>query len=213
MRQLSSLTTGPLMSSKRAIDTEKFSSVLRAKGIDTASKRVLMTRFAGSEQSHDLILPPNCGGFGRIHHFRRSQGDDWVSNPLPIDPALHALDLPEADAIQVQVFQNAICSWRCWYCFVDYKLLSANPANSELKTVDELIDLYLLEPSRPRIIDLSGGQPDLVPEWGLWFADALKSRGLDKDIYLWTDDNLTSHHLSWAHNHEARHVLCIGSQK
>ncbi|MGA2602977.1 MAG: radical SAM protein [Verrucomicrobiia bacterium] len=115
-----------------------------------------------------------------------------------MDPALHALGLPCSDEIQVQVFQNAICSWRCWYCFVDFDLLSANPRHSEFKTVEELIDLYLKEPNRPKIIDLSGGQPDLVPEWGLWFADALAARGLSKEIYLWSDDNLSNDYL-WRH--------------
>src|SRR6267154_1548523 len=179
----------------KVINTEKFSSALRERAIELANRRVLMTKFSGSEQEKDFSLPANCGGFGRIHHFRRNQGLDWPSNPLPIDPALHFLGYPPQDEIEVQVFQNAVCSWRCWYCFVDFDLLSANPDHSEFKTVDELIDLYLREPSGPSIIDLSGGQPDLVPEWGLWFADALATRGLDKKIYLWSDDNLSNDYL------------------
>jgi|SRR5579859_6571613 len=183
------------MTDSALIDTDKFSASLRRKGIDLERRQILMTRFDESKQSEDLTLPANCGGFGRIHHFRRFYGNDWPDNPLPIDPALHFLGLPQRDDIQVQVFQNAICSWRCWYCFVDFDLLSANPDHSEFKTVDELIDLYLREPNRPSIIDLSGGQPDLVPEWGLWFADALATRGLDKKIYLWSDDNLSNDYL------------------
>src|SRR5437867_3662026 len=96
------------MSPEGFIDTEKFSSALRRKGIDVATQRVLVTHFQGSQQEGDLTLPTNCGGFGRIHHFRRYQGEGWPLNPLPIDPALHTLRLPEADAIDVQVFQNAI---------------------------------------------------------------------------------------------------------
>ena len=98
----------------------------------------------------------------------------------------------------MQVFQNAICSWRCWYCFVDFELLSANPDHSGFKSVEELIDLYLSEPDRPQVIDLSGGQPDLVPEWSLWFADALSQRGLQRGVYLWSDDNLSNDYL-WKH--------------
>ena len=177
------------------IDTEKFSSVLRRKGLAPESQRVLITRFEGSRQSGDITLPLNCDGWGRLHQFRGSQGEDWPSNPLPIDPALKMLGLPEQDEIQVQVFQNAICSWRCWYCFVDFDLLSANPNHSGFKSADELLDLYLAEINRPSVIDLSGGQPDLVPEWGLWFADALHRRGLDEKVYLWTDDNLSNDYL------------------
>ena len=177
------------------INTEKFSDTLRRKGIDAASKSILITNYTSSQQSEDFTIPPNCGGWGRMHHFRRSQGQGWPLNPLPIDPALRMLSLPKRDEIQVQVFQNAICSWRCWYCFVDFELLSANPKHSGFKSADELLDLYLAENSRPSIIDLSGGQPDLVPEWGLWFADALKRRGLDREVYLWTDDNLSNDYL------------------
>lgn len=183
------------MTTKRLIDTNKFSALLRRKGIDVASRRILITRFEGSQQAEDLTLPPNCGGWGRLHHFRRSQGEGWPLNPLPIDPALHALGLAEIDTIQVQVFQNAICNWRCWYCFVDFELLSANPKHSGFITVDELINLYLSESVRPPIVDLSGGQPDLVPEWVLWFADELYERQLDRQVYLWSDDNLSNEYL------------------
>lgn len=180
---------------RRPIDTEKFSAVLRRRGIDLESRRILITRYEGSEQAEDLTIPPNCQGWGRIHHFRRSTDRDWPPNPLPIEPARRWLGLPASDVIKVQVFQNAICSWRCWYCFVDFDLLSANPKHSGLKTVDELIELYMLEPDRPPIIDLSGGQPDLVPEWTLWFADVLARRGLTEHVYLWSDDNLSNDYL------------------
>jgi uncharacterized Fe-S cluster-containing radical SAM superfamily protein len=105
------------------------------------------------------------------------------------------LKLPLADSLQVQVFQNAICSWRCWYCFVDFDLLSANPKFSEFKTSEELIDLYLAESIQPKVIDLSGGQPDLVPEWGYWVYRELRTRGLLDRVYLWTDDNLSNDYL------------------
>jgi uncharacterized Fe-S cluster-containing radical SAM superfamily protein len=177
------------------IDTEKFSSKLREKGIDINERKILITTFKNSEQGHDLTLPPNCSGFGRIHHFKRDTNYPFPSNPLPIDPACNALGLPETDEMQVQVFQNAICSWRCWYCFVDFSLLSANPHHSEFKSVSELLDLFEAEALRPPIIDLSGGQPDLVPEWSLWFADEIQKRGLQRRIYLWSDDNLSNDYL------------------
>jgi len=50
----------------------------------------------------------------------------------------------------------------------------------------------LLEKNAPRIIDLSGGQPDLVPEWSLWFTDAIAARGLERELYVWSDDNLSN---------------------
>src|SRR5689334_5630495 len=98
-----------------SIDTERFSRELRARGIDVPARRILVTKFEGSAQASDLTLPPNCGGFGRIHHFSSDQGPGWPRNPLPIEPAARALRIELTGSARAQVFQNAICSWRCWY--------------------------------------------------------------------------------------------------
>jgi uncharacterized Fe-S cluster-containing radical SAM superfamily protein len=42
------------------------------------------------------------------------------------------------------------------------------------------------------MIDLSGGQPDLTPEWVPWMMDEISRRGLTERIYLWSDDNLSN---------------------
>lgn len=177
------------------IDTAKFSETMRRKGIDLENRRILITNYENSDQTKDLTIPANCAGFGRIHHFRKRQPLPWPENPLPIEPAAKALNLADKEVLLAQVFQNAICSWRCWYCYVDFDLLSGNHRFSEYKSADELIDLYLQESEQPKIIDLSGGQPDLVPEWALWFVQALKRRNLQDSIYLWTDDNLSNEYL------------------
>jgi uncharacterized Fe-S cluster-containing radical SAM superfamily protein len=177
------------------IETEKLSAQLRRRGILLDEKKILITKFVGSKQETDFTIPANCRGFGRIHHFKRHQHASWPDNPLPIDPAAKALNLGNIHEIEAQVFQNAICSWRCWYCFVDFNLLSANHDFAEFKTMDELLDLYVSENNPPRLIDLSGGQPDLVPEWSLWFIQAAKNRGFLDKLYLWSDDNLSNDYL------------------
>ncbi len=48
---------------------------------------------------------------------------------------------------------------------------------------------------RPAVIDLSGGQPDLVPEWTVWMIEALADAGLTQQVYLWSDDNLSNDYL------------------
>jgi uncharacterized Fe-S cluster-containing radical SAM superfamily protein len=181
--------------SNKLIKTNEFSAHLRAKGILLPEQKILITKFFNSEQEKDLTLPANCDGFGRIHHFRRSVDTIFPSNPLPIDPALRYLNLDYTNEIKVQVFQNAFCSWRCWYCFVDFNLLSANLKHSEFKSAEELLNLYLQSSTKPPIIDLSGGQPDLVPEWSLWMADEIKKRGFENEIYIWSDDNLSNDYL------------------
>ena len=175
----------------KLIQTDKFSDSLRRKGIDLNNKKILVTRFSGSKQEKDFTVPANCNGLGRIRHFRRHAESIWV-NPLPMDPAQKSLGLMSSGDIRAQVFQNAVCNWRCWYCYVDFDLLSGNQNHSEWVSADDLIDLYLENVDRPDMIDLSGGQPDLVPEWTAWMIDALSRRGLADSVYLWSDDNLSN---------------------
>ena len=96
------------------------------------------------------------------------------------------------DDIRAQVFQNAVCNWRCWYCFVPFNLLSANHKHAEWLTPSELVDLYLEQTERPTVIDLTGGQPDLTPEWVPWMIQEIRARGLEDTVYLWSDDNLST---------------------
>jgi uncharacterized Fe-S cluster-containing radical SAM superfamily protein len=176
------------------IDTDEFSATLRHRSIDLPNRRVLISRLSDSEQEGDLTVPPNCGGFGRIRHFRRSTTTGWPSNPLPIDPACQRLGLTGVDSMRAQVFQNAACNWRCWYCYVPFSLLAAKPSRSEWFTADQLIDRYRAEPNPPAVIDLSGGQPDLAPEWLVWTMDALDKAQLSSSVYLWSDDNLSNYY-------------------
>ena len=177
------------------INTAQFSEQLRARAIDTVGRRVLISRLRGSDQEDDLQLPANCSGFGRIRHFKMATAPGWPANPLPIIPACAALGLPVPDVMTAQVFQNAACAWRCWYCFVPYNLLKADPLRSEWFTAEQLVTLYTAEEDRPLIIDLSGGSPDLVPEWTVWMMEALESAGLSTSTFLWTDDNLSTSYL------------------
>lgn len=178
-----------------AIDTEKVSATLRRKGIDIETKRVSITNFLGSDQEKDFKDPSNCNGFGRVRSFKFSTSSNWVNNPLPILPAAKALGLKPDSTIRAQVFQNSICNWRCWYCFVDFSLLKGDEKHSSLLTADELVDLYLKESDPPPMIDLSGGQPDLTPEWVPWMMEVLTKKGLDDKVYLWSDDNLSNDYL------------------
>lgn len=174
------------------IDTDRFSAKLRNASVNVERRQILLADFRGSQQANDLSEPPNCGGVGRIRHFRRGGADGWPSNPLPIDAAVRALGLAQVELLRAQVFQNAACNWRCWYCYVDFPLLSANAARGQWLDAETLVARYLAQPDPPPVIDLSGGQPDLVPEWVLWMMDALESASCVDRTYLWSDDNLST---------------------
>lgn len=174
------------------IDTDQISIGYRNKAIDIQQGKLLITNFYNTEQEKDFSEPANCNGFGRIRHFHTSTSDGWPVNTLPIDPACKALGIKNQDSLNAQVFQNAVCNWRCWYCYVPFNLLSANSSHSSWLSPSELVDLYLNQENPPKMIDLSGGQPDLIPEWIPWMMRELKSRKLDEKIYLWSDDNLST---------------------
>jgi uncharacterized Fe-S cluster-containing radical SAM superfamily protein len=179
------------------IDTDATSEQLRAAAIDAEARTILISRLEGSDQEHDLSLPTNCDGYGRIHHFNETGGEGWPPNPLPWLPAQEYLGLervPDHGA-SAQVFQNAVCNWRCWYCFVPFNLLRADPDRSAWRSAEWMVDAYLALEERPPILDLSGGQPDLVPEWALWTLEALADRGADATTFLWSDDNLSNDYL------------------
>lgn len=179
-------------------DPDDFAAALRDRGVDNVHSQILLSVLAGSEQEPDLSEPVVCEGLGRIRHFRRTTSPGWPDNPLPIAPAARWLghtSLPET--MHALVYQNAVCNWRCWYCFVPFNLLAGHTSRSRWVTAGHLIELYQALPDRirPAVIDLSGGQPDLVPEWTIWMIDALSSAGLTRQVYLWSDDNLSNDYL------------------
>jgi uncharacterized Fe-S cluster-containing radical SAM superfamily protein len=180
----------------KPINTIRFAERLRTRAIDVPNRRLLISRIVGSEQESDLTVAANCNGFGRIRHFKERSANGWPINPLPIIPACRALNIaPPPEMMTALVFQNAACAWRCWYCFVPDELLIADPRRSAWFTAEELVEMYIQVSDRPVIIDLSGGSPDLVPEWIVWMMDALTHSGLTKSTFLWSDDNLSTTYL------------------
>lgn len=164
----------------------------RQKAYRLDSNQFLLSMLSESEQAVDLSMPPNCGGYGRIHHFLRKSGTDWIDDPLPIDPACKALGLTYVDILETQVFQLAVCNLRCWYCFVPDKLKCAQTNVSRWFTAEEMVRVFLEEKNHVRVIDLSGGNPELIPEWIVQTMKALEKKGLSDQIYLWSDDTLTT---------------------
>src|ERR1044071_4098129 len=125
------------------INTDAFSATLRKRGIDVPARRVSISRLSGSRQEADLAEPVNCNGLGRIRHFQLKSYVDWSPNPLPIYPACKALGLSPSTTLRAQVFQNSVCNWRCWYCFVDFNRLSGDKRYSEFVSATRLVDLFL----------------------------------------------------------------------
>jgi uncharacterized Fe-S cluster-containing radical SAM superfamily protein len=174
------------------IDTNDMATRMRHRIIRPPTREILVSRVGGSAQEGDLTSPVNCGGIGRVRHFRRDTAAGWPENFLPIDPAAAALNLAPAAMLEAQVFQNAACAWRCWYCFVPFELLGGDERRSEWVTAEEMVARYIALPDRPQVLDLSGGSPDLTPEWVPWTIEALIRANIADTTYLWSDDNLST---------------------
>lgn len=174
------------------LGTREIALLLRRRALDKERQCVLMSNFIGSVQEADLSLPPNCHGFGRVHHFRRNRDSRWIPNPLPIDPASEFFQAGTPDSLPVQTFQLSVCDYRCWYCYVDEPMLSGSQKHAKFISMDELFDVFLAEAPKVNTISLSGGQPDIVPEYSLWFVDTRSKRGRIDDFFIWIDDNLST---------------------
>lgn len=179
---------------------------LRSKCVRIREKEVLVARIAGTLQEADLSVPPNCNGMGRLRHFRRHITEGWPLDPLPIDPANKALGRPPSDVVVAQVFQLAACDWRCWYCFVPEQSRTGDAREGQWLSPRDLVEMYLEEVPRSYVIDLSGGSPNLAPEWVPWVMTELKERKLSDCVYLWSDDNL-SNDFFWTKLSDADHEL------
>ncbi len=186
-----------------SLNSERMAEALRAKSVNLGEKTIRMAKISGSLQETDLSLPTNCSGFGRIHHFRSVQDSKWVRDPLPMVPACKYFGTLVSDKLLAQVFQLAACDFRCWYCFVDYGLLSADSARSEFVSLKKLLEIMRLENVDSNLIDLSGGQPDIVPEYVLWFLEARLELGMEKTHFVWADDNLSTNYL-WKYLSESQ---------
>lgn len=175
----------------KGIDLDIFSHSLRERAIKKESKQILVTNFLDSEQAKDASNI-NCEGFGRIRTLSQTPRPNWVNSCVRYRVASARMGLSDTESELCQVFQNAVCNFRCWFCFVDYKLLKGDFTHSAYLTVDDLLELFLREKSPARIIALSGGQPDIIPEWAPWFIKALLHRGLTNEYFIWLDDNLST---------------------
>ncbi|PIY94004.1 MAG: hypothetical protein COY68_04200 [Candidatus Levybacteria bacterium CG_4_10_14_0_8_um_filter_35_23] len=160
--------------------------ILRPNSREVFISKIPVEEMVGS--THAFI---NCDGYGIVRRAV-TQRPDWQDIDILPELVPQKLEISQEDASLTQIFRVGACNFRCWYCFVDFKYLKAEPSRGDFKSPSNLLDLYQQGEIRPRTIYLTGGQPDLVPEWTLWMMEELERRGMDKSHFLWQDDNLSS---------------------
>jgi uncharacterized Fe-S cluster-containing radical SAM superfamily protein len=175
----------------KSIDVDEFGLRLRSILLKEDESAILISNLVDSDQATD-IHNINCDGYGRIWHKSVLPEENWGEIVLPYYPAAWKLGISREEASTIQVFQSAGCNYRCWFCFVDYRLLVADIKKAKYFTCDSLANLLKKETFIPKVIRLSGGQPDLTPEWTPWMMKALINANLHETTYLWLDDNLSN---------------------
>lgn len=158
------------------------------------SKSVLVSKIPQEELEGSTHAYINCDGYGIVRKST-TQRSEWPD--IDILPGLvpSKLEIPPEEAEWTQIFRIAGCNLRCWYCFVDFRFLKGDPNLGSFFSAPQLMDKYQEEEFQPKTIYLTGGQPDLVPEWTVSMMEEMEKRELDKDHFLWQDDNLSTYAL------------------
>jgi hypothetical protein len=196
---------------------EQAAARMRAKVLDKSARAIRVARWFDSIQPVGQAFASNCAGVGRTREY---SSFNLFLNPRSSDGKVIPLrrGIPLSQAVRSQVYQVAICNWRCWFCYVDEEHLSADTTCSEVLTVSSMLDLYLALPDPPPAIDLSGGEVGLVPEWPLWMNEELDNRVGDSSVKLWSDDNLSHSPLDFlsrdqvdylAQSHRYSRAVCL----
>jgi hypothetical protein len=63
------------------IAMDNFPKRLRDRSIRPETGQILISRIKGSAQEGDLTEPSDCGGYGRIRHFRQATPNPWPPSP------------------------------------------------------------------------------------------------------------------------------------
>jgi len=163
---------------------------LRNQVLNLDRRSVKLASLLDSQQKTDISKPIIFNGYARLHRFSEEKKPHWVLDPLPTIPALSKLHCDPSTIRDARVLQLSACNLRCWYCFVDYENLSPYSPSSKDFSVSEIISVLQSYSKEQYVIDLSGGNPGLVPEWAVWVIEELTARNLD-NVYVWIDDNLT----------------------
>jgi uncharacterized Fe-S cluster-containing radical SAM superfamily protein len=173
------------------IDADKIAAALREKLIH--NNRILLVNFSESGQEKDISSGINCEGFGR-KHTPPVWSEKWIRTRERILPAATKLGVRAEEVSICQVFQVAGCNFRCWFCYLTDEMRQATCKAGYL-TTDEMLHKLLKDPSPPRVLVLSGGSPDLVPEWLPLILKSIQKRNLENYFYVWWDTNLSTYFL------------------
>ena len=154
--------------------------------------KFLMNKILTNTEKEKRKLNVNCDEFGMIRIFQRNKFNDWNADPIPMDIISSKMKTKKLDKIPVQMFEVAKCNLHCWWCYLPKQLRNITEEYTKWFSVSELFNLFERENNDVKVIYLSGGNPELVPEFVYSFMKELDKRKRSQEIFLWSDDVLTT---------------------
>lgn len=156
----------------------------------------LFANLLNTKEATDSYHEVNHEGFGRIRNFKHF----LFHIETDVMERRKFLRLNEvgkwSNQFQSQVFQIGVCPLRCRYCFVDKENLDGtNPQSAFLKPVD-VIQMFLESWPNIRNLDISGGSPDLCPEFLFKLLSEIERVDLKGRITIWVESNLDVNYYS-----------------
>jgi uncharacterized Fe-S cluster-containing radical SAM superfamily protein len=93
--------------------------------------------------------------------------------------------------------QVALCDFYCWHCYVPDELLRGGK-KTNYTSPKELMDRFVSvrgditkDSYGSNVLRISGGEPFLAPDLILECLEYLRDKGLDKEIFVWSETNLS----------------------
>jgi uncharacterized Fe-S cluster-containing radical SAM superfamily protein len=89
--------------------------------------------------------------------------------------------------------QIGLCNFHCWYCYVPEAVLRGSGAQylTPQDLVDQFLKIRCARESKSSVLRISGGEPFLAPDLVLDCLEYLERIGLDKEVFLWSETNLS----------------------
>lgn len=157
--------------------------------------KFLMSKILVKNEEERKRLNVNCNDFGRVRIFQRNKYNDWNNDPIPLDIISSKMKIKKLQEVPVQMFEVAKCNLHCWWCYLPKELKCINEEYTKWFSVSEILELFEKENNNVKVIYLSGGNPELVPELVYSFMKELDKRKKSQEIFLWSDDVLSTDYI------------------
>ena len=190
------------------------------KGTLNSRNKYLLANFSGTAQGKDIEkrtalindffrIKINVKAFSEAEMKKIGKNLVDFSNSQEVSNALRdEFDMPEwayltmknrplVDYNNVLIYQLKGCNIFCPWCYVDdINKNSKKDNNSDYFSISEIVDVFQEERKKQPLymIRPSGGEPTLAVEQWLEVLRELEKRGIEKEVYIQGDTNLTTGH-------------------